>query len=215
MIPRLHLITDDRVLESPRFHEVAVETLEAGGDRIALHLRGPDTAARTLWDRGRALLPVSRETGARLLVNDRVDLARLLELDGVHLPEHGLPVDVARQLLRPERLVGLSVHGPERLQEGERPDFLLVGTLYPTPSHPGEAGSGPARIVRIRELAPDIPALGIGGIKPERVAAVMETGAHGVAVLRAVWEHPHPERAVATFLEELAAHGAARSSRRT
>lgn len=203
MIPRLHLVTDDRVLASPRFQHAAAEALEAGGSAVALHLRGSGTDARTLWERGRALQGLVREAGAVLLVNDRVDLARLLDADGVHLPERGLPVSLVRGLLPEGKLVGRSMHEPESPAEGERPDFLLVGTLFPTPTHPGRAGAGPRRIVEVRALLPEIPAVGIGGINLERVSLVKQAGGHGVAVLRAVWEHPHPSRAVEAFLSAL------------
>lgn len=207
VIPRLHLVTDDRVLASPRFQHAATEALEAGGSALAIHLRGPGTDARTLWERGRALQGPVRRAGGVLLVNDRVDLARLLDNDGVHLPEHGLPVSLARGLLPEGKLVGRSMHEPETLEEGERPDVLLVGTLFPTPTHPGRAGAGPRRIQEIRALVPGIPAVGIGGINLERVPLVMEAGGHGVAVLRAVWEHPHPGRAVEAFLSALQSSG--------
>lgn len=203
MIPRLHLITDDRVLASPRFGQAAGEALEAGGARIAIHLRGPGTSGRELWKVGTALREPVREAGARLLVNDRLDLARLLETDGVQLPESSFPVGLARRLLPAGVLVGRSVHGPEAFEPDGRPDFLLVGTLFPTPSHPGRAGAGPERIEEVRRASPDVPAVGIGGINPDRVPAVTGAGGHGVAVLRAVWEHPHPGRVVEAFLAEL------------
>jgi thiamine-phosphate diphosphorylase len=203
VIPRLHLVTDDRVLASPRFQHAATEALEAGGSALAIHLRGPGTDARTLWERGRALQRPVREAGGVLLVNDRVDLARLLAADGVHLPEHGLPVSLARGLLPEGTLVGRSMHEPESPGADERPDFLLVGTLFPTPTHPGRAGAGPRRILEIRALLPGIPAVGIGGITLERVPPVTKAGGHGVAVLRAIWEHPHPGRAVEAFLSAL------------
>ncbi|MFW5905103.1 MAG: thiamine phosphate synthase [bacterium] len=203
MIPQLHLVTDARVLSSPRFLAAAGEAVEAGGARVAVHLRGPDADARELWERGRELLPVVRDHGARLLVNDRVDLAVILDADGVQLPEHGLPVGIARELMKNGTLVGRSVHGPRSFAPGGRPDFLLVGTLFPTPSHPDRAGAGPGRVEEAVRTTPHVPAVGIGGITLERVPAVIGAGAHGVAVLRAVWEHPKPGDAVEAFLAAL------------
>ncbi len=200
-IPRLHVVTNDRVLAAGDFVARATRALEAGGARVALHLRGPASGGRLLWEHGRALAPVARRTGALLLVNDRVDVARLLELDGVHLPEHGLPVSEARCLLPDGAVVGRSLHEPRALEGRERPDLVLVGTLFTTPSHPGRLGAGPGRVTRVRRENPGLPLVGIGGVTLDRVNSVMAAGAHGVALLRAVWDHARPEEAVAEYLE--------------
>ncbi len=201
MIPSLHLVTNDRVLGLPRFPAMAAEALEAGGRRICLHVRGPGSGGRVLWERTLALRPEAARTRSLLVVNDRVDVACLLGLDGVHLPERGLPAPVARELMGNARVVGRSMHDPMALEEEERPDYILAGTLYATPSHPGRVGSGPKRVSEIRELNPGVPVIGIGGISMDRVTPVMAAGAHGVALLRAVWDHTHPGRAVEAYLE--------------
>jgi thiamine-phosphate diphosphorylase len=205
LVPPLHLVTDDSVLAAPDLEARAGAALEAGGARACFHLRGPRTGGRELWERGRMLLPLARASGARLLVNDRVDVARVLGADGAHLPESGLPVAAARRLLSRGALIGRSVHGPTPPGAGpDRPDYLLAGTVFPTPSHPGRGGAGPERIIEVRRAAPGIPVIAIGGIDPERVGEVMAAGAAGVAVVRAVWDAPEPGRAVERFLRALA-----------
>lgn len=203
MIPRLHLVTDDRVLSTPRFQKLAEGVMEAGGEQLAVHIRAPDSGGRRLWERVVALAPVARRTGSMLLVNDRVDIALLAEVDGVQLPERGLPVKEARALLPPGRILGLSLHEARALKGEDRPDFALVGTLFVTPSHPGRPGAGPGRITRTRRLNPDLPLLGIGGVGLDRVPPVMSAGAHGVALLRAVWDHPAPDRSVGSYLDAI------------
>lgn len=203
MIPPLHLVTDDRVLAGHDFLRRAAAAMEAGGVRVCLHVRGPRTEGRLIWERARDAMPIARRSGSRLLVNDRVDIARVVGTDGVHLPEGGLPVRAARALLPAGALVGRSVHGPERMDDTDRPDVLLVGTIFSTPSHPGTPGAGPGRIRKVRAAAPCIPVVGIGGIDPERVALVMAAGALGVAVLRGVWDAPEPGRAVERFLRAI------------
>lgn len=208
MIPSLHLITNDRILALPRFTAMAAEVLEAGGRRICLHIRGHASGGRILWERARALRPEAARTGSLLVVNDRVDVASLLELDGVHLPERGFPTSVARELLGSDPVVGRSMHEPVALDEEERPDYILAGTLYPTPSHPGRVGAGPRRVAEVRELNPGVPVIGIGGVSLDRVAPVMQAGAYGVALLRAVWDHTHPGRAVEAYLDLIRRDGA-------
>jgi thiamine-phosphate diphosphorylase len=203
VIPPLHLVTDARTLAGEGFTEAATRVLEAGGDRVAVHLRGRGTAGGRLLELADRLLPVARTTGGVLLVNERLDVALLAGVHGVHLPEEGLPVPAARSLLPSGALVGRSVHGPVTLDPEDRPDYLLVGTIFSTPSHPQREGAGVDRIRRVRASAEGLPVVAIGGIAPGRIAEVVDAGADGVAVLRAVWDAPRPAEAVDALLVEL------------
>ncbi len=203
-LPRLHLVSDDRVLARPDFVPTAHGLLPRGGAALALHLRGPGTAAAELFTRGRELLEPSRESGSLLVVNDRVDLALVLGLEGVQLGARSLPPSVVRELLGPEALVGVSVHGPDEAVRAENggADYLVVGTIFPSPSHPGRSGAGPERVAAVSG-GTRVPALAIGGITPERVRAVLESGAHGVAVLSGIWDAEDPGAALDRYLGAL------------
>lgn len=203
MIPPLHVVTDTSTLMADGFNEAAARVLEAGGDRVALHLRGKELTGRRLLDVADRLLPVARTVGGTLLVNERVDVALLAGSDGVHLPEAGLPVQAVRSLLPAGALVGRSVHGPVALDPDERPDYLLVGTIFPTPSHPGREGAGVDLIRRVGGAAGGLPLIAIGGITEGRIAEVVGAGAAGVGVLRAVWDARRPAEAVDSLLVEL------------
>lgn len=214
LIPRLHLVTDDAILEAPGFLDRARDAIESGAGAMALHLRGPRASGRRLWELGRELLPAARAEAVTLLVNDRVDLAVGLGADGVQLGERGLSTAQARALLGPAALVGRSVHAlvpavseARGTTSGVRGvDFLIAGAIFSTPSHPESpplTPEGLSTIVRgVAEVAA-VPVLGIGGIRSERVAAVRSVGAHGVAVMRAVWEAENTGSAVAALLESL------------
>jgi thiamine-phosphate pyrophosphorylase len=202
-VPPLHLITDDRRLLAPGFADLAEAMLRAGGAGIALHLRGSGSPARDLLGLALRLARAADESGARLLVNDRVDVALAAGAHGVHLGARGMAVGDARALLGPRRLVGASVHALAEgsAAVGEGADFLIAGTLFPTPSHPGRPGSGTAWLHELAALGP--PVIGIGGVTPDRVAEVRTAGAHGIAVLRGVWEAPRPLETLAAYLAAL------------
>lgn len=204
-VPRLHVVTDDRVLTEAGFVERAEAVLRAGGRGLALHLRGPGTDARTVAKRVEALGDAAQASGARLLVNDRVDLAMAFPavLSGVHLRSDSLATRDARALL-PEALLGRSVHGVEeaRGDDGAAADYLVLGTVWATPSHPGRAGAGLA-LVREVAYAVGSPVVAIGGVTVERVEPVLAAGGHGAAVLRAVWHATDPAGAVRAFLRAL------------
>jgi thiamine-phosphate pyrophosphorylase len=188
-LPRLHVTTDDDILARDDFVDQATALLEAHGPAIALHLRGPGTATRALFERAGVLVPVARAQGALLLVNDRADVALAVDADGVQLGQRSLtPADARR--LRRDWVVGVSVHSPEEaaaaLAMGSA-DFLLVGTVWESRSHPGRPGAGPDLVRDVRGRS-DAPAIAIGGVTPERVAAARRAGAWGVAVLSGVWD---------------------------
>ena len=165
------------------------EAVAGGVDTI--HLRDHGATARDLYARGflfRSLAP--------LIVNDRVDVALALGAFGVQLGERSLRPDAVRRIAPGLRL-GRSVHGPG---EPEPVDWLLLGTIYPSSSHPGRAGAGPGLIAR---MAGGAPIVAIGGITPENAAQVMRAGAHGVAVISAILDAPSPREAARRLADEV------------
>ncbi len=205
-LPPLHVVTDDAVVGRADFLDVARAVLAAGGGSLVLHLRGPRTPAARLHAIAGALVPDARAAGALLLANDRVDLALALPLDGVHLGDRSLPADVARRLLGAGAWIGRSAHGPGAALEGvgQGADFLLVGTVFASGSHPGRAPGGVDLVRRVRAAA-SLPLVAIGGVTPGRIHEVRAAGADGVAALSGVWDAPEPAGAVEGYLEALAA----------
>jgi len=208
-VPRLHVVTDDRVLAEPDFVERAREVLRAGGPRLALHLRAPERSVRMLVERVAALGDAARASEATLVVNDRVDVAMAFPaaVSGVHLRGDSLATGDARRLL-PDALVGRSVHGVDEVgsEDAAAADYLVVGTVWATPSHPGRPGAC-LPLVREAARAAQPPMVAIGGVTVERAASVRAAGGHGVAVLRAVWDADDPADAVCALLGALVAAG--------
>lgn len=207
-VPALHVVTDDAVLADARFPMRAQSAIEAGGGMLALHLRGPQTGAATLWALATALLPACRANGARLIINERVDIALASGADGVQLGRRALDARDARRLLGARSLLGVSVHDVGEAQGAcaAGADFLLVGAVFPTRSHPGVPAAGLDLVRGIAELHTLL--IAIGGMLPERVAPVVAAGAAGVAVLRGVWGATDPVVAVAEYRRQLLAAGA-------
>jgi thiamine-phosphate pyrophosphorylase len=204
VIPKLHIVTDDEILGRRDFLATAKKVLDAGRHGVALHLRGSRTKGRELFSLASSLLPTARETGGRLLANDRVDLALALDMDGVHLGQRSLPADVARGLLGRERILGLSVHGPgEAAEWGEDTlDFLILGSIFHTSSHPERAPGGTGMVQEVAG-ATGLPVVAIGGITPARVGEVLSAGASGVAVRGGVWNSEDPTAAIGGYLREM------------
>lgn len=217
-LPRLHVVTDDAVLGASDFLDRAVRVLESGGPSVALHLRGPHTPGRTLHALGLDLVASARETGSLVVVNDRIDVAMACGAGGAHLGVRSLDPSDARALLdlSPRAaggrapVLGASVHdeGELRAALDGGVEFLLVGSVFDTLSHPGAATLGVDGLQAMVDRAGETPVLGIGGVTPARVVEALRVGAWGVAVLSGVWGEEDPGRAVGVYLEALARRGA-------
>jgi thiamine-phosphate pyrophosphorylase len=207
-LPRLHVVTDDSLLASGAWPSRAVEVLEAGGPALCLQLRGPRTEGAVLHGLASELLPHTRRSGARLVVNDRVDVALAVAVDGVHLGERSLPVSVARSLLRDDRWLGASCHDASSAAAAQREgaDYAFLGTTFPTPSHPGVTGMGLEGLTAALARLESLPVIAIGGIDAARVPSVLSTGAYGVAVVRGVWGARDAASAVRRYLEAIGGH---------
>lgn len=205
MIPRLHLITGDEILRRGDFLDRAIEVLERGGSAVAFHVRGPGTSGRVIHDVAHTLAGPASRWGSALLVNDRLDVALTLRHAGTHLGQRSLPPSVARRLLGPERTLGLSVHDAAEAGLAGRGDvdFLVVGTVFATSSHPAREPGGLERIREVAGAAPGVPLVAIGGVTPQRVAGILAAGAHGVAVLSGIWASEEPSSAVRDYLDAL------------
>jgi thiamine-phosphate pyrophosphorylase len=199
--PRLHLVTDDSVLATNSFVNVAEAVLACCGRQAAVHARGHATSGERLHAIGDLLAGTCLRTGSWLLVNDRIDVAMAVRANGVQLGARSLPVPRARLLLGPGARIGYSAHGALEAAQAvvDGADFVLMGTIYGSASHPG---SVPAGIEALRDCAAraGAPVLAIGGISPDRVGRVAAAGAHGVAVLGGVWHAADPVAAAAEYV---------------
>lgn len=121
---------------------------------------------------------------ARLLLNDRLDIALAAQLDGVHLPSHGLPAAAVRRHVPAGFLIGCSCHSRLEVEAASTADFVVFGPIFPTPS---KAGLGPPQgldgLAAVCRFAP-CPVLALGGVTPDSVAACLRAGAAGVAGIR-------------------------------
>ena len=198
-LPRLHAITDERIARRPELDDLARELAAAGGADLALHARGRALTGLQHYELA-ARLSVFPST--RLFVNDRLDVALALNAAGVQLGHGGLPPRAARQL-NPRWWIGKSVHdlpGAEAAR-AEGADYLVVGPVYATATHPDRA---PLGLERLREIARlGLPVIAIGGVTPASAGEVKAAGAHGVAAIRALWDAAEPGAAARHMLEEL------------
>ena len=181
---RLYLITPHRP-DLAAFLEAAVR---GGVDLV--QLREKELPDRALLGALVEAREVTRRLGVPLVVNDRPDLAVLVEADAVHLGQDDLPVGAARRFGLP---VGLSTHAPKEIDVAES-DYIGVGPVYATPTKEGRPAVGLA-VVRYASERASVPWFAIGGIDTSNVHEVVAAGATRIAVVRAIGDAADPERA--------------------
>ena len=194
-VPLLHAVTDDAVLDLPDFWERARAIATAGN--VAIHLRTARRNGRTFLttaERLRDAIPI-------LFINDRADVARIVEADGLHLPESGMSIEAAHNLARSTTLIGRSTHSSRDANSAltQGADYVFLGPVWATPSHPSGAALG-ADALRGADAG---LVVAIGGVSQDRVSACREAGAHGVAAITALWKAPDPHAAAEAMLVSL------------
>ena len=180
----------------------------AGGVDL-VQLREKDLPGGILLDLARRIKDLIGDS-ALLVINERVDVAVAAGANGVQLGEVGLPTTVARNMLGENVLIGRSVHsvaGANRAAE-QGVDFLLVGTMFASRSHPVEEPAGPG-LVRDIASQSQLPLIGIGGIDATNAAEVMGAGAQGVAVIRSILALDDPKNAAQQIKQAMLSSAAA------
>jgi thiamine-phosphate pyrophosphorylase len=201
----LTLVTDRTRTRGRELAAVVAECVAAG--LPAVQAREKDLGAADLAVLCRRLRELTRDHGARLVVNDRVDVALAVGADGVQRTQTSLPVDDIRSIAGRRLAIGASVHSLEDAIDAEMrgADWLVFGPVYDTPSK--RRWGPPQGLERLAKLVQvvRIPVVAIGGITPERVSAARAAGAAGVAAIAAILDTAAPADATKRFLEALAA----------
>lgn len=198
----LYLITDRSMFPRPVL-DVVEECLAAG--LRAVQLREKDLAVRDLLGLAKAFREATRRRRARLMINDRADVALVADADGVQRTQASLPVSALRRIAPVGFLIGASVHSTAEAREAveEGADFLVFGPVYDTPS---KRRYGPPQGLAALEAVTRVagrPVLAVGGITPPRVVEVLGAGAAGVAVISAILSASRPADATKAFLDAL------------
>lgn len=191
----LYVATDSQLVAEDALAEVVEAAIRGGAGVIQYREKQADTRrmVKVAGDLGR----VCRRRGVVFLVNDRLDVALAVEADGVHLGQQDMPVALARQLLGPDKLIGVSVQNAGAMAEAEQEgaDYLSLSPVFATSTKPDHEAPLGLEGVRTLAGASRLPVVAIGGINRTNVAEVIRAGARGVCVISAVLTAPDPERA--------------------
>ncbi len=192
----LYIILDPSVCPARPLVEVLTVAAEAGAS--IFQYRNKTASMKDAYVEALALRKVAAEAGVLFIVNDRCDLALAVDADGVHLGQGDLPLDLARKVMGPGKLIGISTHNPDQVQEAiaGKPDYLGFGPIFLPASkqdHDPVVGIGGLRAIR---ALTKLPIFAIGGITRDHVGEVMKAGANGIAVISAVLKAQDVQQAV-------------------
>ncbi len=199
----IYLITDGTG-SSPSDLITKVDEALAGGIR-AVQLREKGLGGAKLLTLARQMRELTARYNAKLLINDRVDIALLSEADGVHLGHGSMPPDAARRLLGTQRLIGVSTHTLSEAREAEAngADFIVFGPVYYTASKAAYGPPAGAQALKETATAIKIPVYGLGGINIENIQEAVDTGCAGVALISAILSAPEVRKSAGALVEAL------------
>jgi len=189
----LYLVTDRSILKGRSLFEVVAEAIKGGVS--LLQLREKDVCSRDFYQIALKIKELAKSCNVPLIINDRLDIALAVDADGLHIGQEDLPLEVARKLLGPGKILGYSVSTPVEAVYGEKKgaDYLGAGPVYPTGSKLDTIEPiGTAGIKVIKESV-SIPVVAIGGVGLSNADEVKKSGVDGISVISAILGSPQVE----------------------
>jgi thiamine-phosphate pyrophosphorylase len=205
---RLYLVCEAK----PGGHEpedVLRPALQSGVDVV--QLRDKSAEDHEIIEAGRVFRRLCDAYDALFIVNDQPELAIACAADGVHLGQGDAAVDVVRNLVGPDSLIGLSTHSEEQIEAAGDVDYISVGPVFPTPTKPDYEPVG-AELVRWAADHAPVPFFAIGGINRDNVHEVLAAGARRIAVVRAIRDADDPGEAARELASRMTERDGVRAS---
>jgi thiamine-phosphate pyrophosphorylase len=206
-IGRFHVLTD--TLLQNRFSHLELAELAIAGGAEAIQFRQKSGSSKEMIKVAGQLKDLCQKSGVTFIVNDRLDWALATQSAGIHLGREDFPIPLARKILGEKVLIGGSAGTLEEarqcLQEGA--DYIGFGPVFPTSSKADAAPAGGLDLLErvVREIP--LPIIAIGGLSPDNIPRVMQTGVYGVAVISAVCCQEDPREAARKLRKLLESSG--------
>ena len=199
----LYLVTD-RSLSLGRSNFEVIQKAVRGGVTL-VQLREKEATTKVFYQEGLEIKGYLRTRNIPLIINDRIDIALALDADGVHLGREDMPIDVARKILGPRKIIGASVFTLEEAKTAEAmgADYLGLSPIFLTETKPELVGQiGIGGIPSLKEGV-QIPLVGIGSMSQANAYEAVKAGLDGVAVVSAICSHEDPRAAAEEIKKEV------------
>lgn len=182
----LYLVTDRSLSLSRSLFEICQEAIRGGVSVVQLREKNLDS--RAFLKEGLALKDLLASSKIPFIINDRIDIALALDADGVHLGQSDIPLEIARKILGPEKIIGWSIDSPGQILSDEAAvaDYLAIGPIFQTATKTDAAMPWGIDGMRKARSMTDKPLVAIGGINASNLTQVVAAGADSVAVVSAI-----------------------------
>ncbi len=195
----IYVVIDPNVCNGRSIVEIAQRSLDGGASII--QLRNKSDPIDVIKDQARSIQCVLTDSSIPFIINDHVELAAEVDADGVHIGQGDMSAVEARKIIGKDKILGLTAFTKEHYSfiSSDIIDYVGTGPVYPTLTKPDKNVLGVDKFAKLAKDSP-VPVVGIGGITPKNVMAVIKAGANGVAMMRAVSEAENPEQEVRDFV---------------
>ena len=199
---KLYLVTDSGLALGRSVESVVHEAVRGGV--TVVQLREKEASSRDFYNTALRVKEILRGTGIPLIINDRLDILLAVDADGLHIGQSDLPYEVARRILGPDKIIGLSCDNDEQLLKAnqyEDLDYVAVQAYGTQTKAEADHPLGPEGVLRSKQLTRH-PLVAIGGIHLENAAAISAAYADGIAVVSEIMSAADPQKAAAKLLQE-------------
>lgn len=200
---RLYLVTDRSFLHGRDLTDVVMQAVKGGVTMV--QLREKDICTSDFVDLAQGLKTALYGTGVPLIINDRIDVALAVDADGVHIGQSDMPYSIARQLMGPDKIIGLSVENFDDIEAANLldVDYIGVSPVFATPTKTDTATPfGLNGLTRAVDMSTH-PTVAIGGINGSNAREVIETGTRGIAIVSAIMGANDPTDAAQNLLKTM------------
>jgi thiamine-phosphate pyrophosphorylase len=210
VLPRLYVILDAALLTVPDTD--CAQSLADAGVRL-LQYRNKSASSRELFESSKKLSAQLKPQGVSFVVNDRADVAALVDATGIHVGQQDLGVENVRRVVGPSKWVGVSTHNLGQFERaaGTSADYIAVGPVFSTSTKTNPDPVIGIDFIRMVRTLTDKPIVAIGGITLDRASDVIRAGADSIAVISDILLAPDPGKRARQFIDILdsAKHAAA------
>ncbi|EMK6929150.1 thiamine phosphate synthase [Vibrio alginolyticus] len=191
---RLYLVTDDQQ-DLATLKRVVRKAVEGGVTMVQVREKHGDV--RAFIERAQAVKGILKDTDVPLIINDRVDVALAVDADGVHLGQSDMPANIARELIGPNKILGLSIENEEQLAEADSLpiDYIGLSAIFATPTKTNTKKFWGIDGLKMALETTSLPIVAIGGINESNIPQLSATGVHGLALVSAICHAEDPKAA--------------------
>ncbi|EPO0010758.1 thiamine phosphate synthase [Vibrio alginolyticus] len=191
---RLYLVTDDQQ-DLATLKRVVRKAVEGGVTMVQVREKHGDV--RAFIERAQAVKDILKDTNVPLIINDRVDVALAVDADGVHLGQSDMPATIARELIGPNKILGLSIETEDQLAEADSLpiDYIGLSAIFATPTKTNTKKFWGIDGLKMALETTSLPIVAIGGINESNIPQLSATGVHGLALVSAICHAEDPKAA--------------------